>query len=511
MSTSAKPELYRLLPSVDDVLRRQDTDAIVGHFGHDATVEAVRVRLNELRTRIASGEMTEDAIAAAVQDFPAEIERRLRDAMAYSLRPVINATGVILHTNLGRAPLSRDALQHVVEVSQGYSNLEMDLASGARGERDVHVDRLFAKLFASGSSSPPFPKIGERMEHLDREPHISQNQGYLGHPSEYVGHPTDVATIVVNNNAAAVLLTLNALAEGGEVIVSRGELVEIGGSFRIPDVMTKSGAVLREVGTTNRTRVGDYEQAINERTKLLLRVHRSNFEITGFTEQPALEELAGLARKKAIPLMEDLGSGDIFDLRTVGIHGEPTIAASLRAGVDIVTFSGDKLLGGPQAGLITGNRELVAKVRKNPLFRALRVDKMFYAALEATLLPYLREDYDAIPTLRMMRMTEQQIGERGEELMRKLQISAPRLNVEVVKTQSVIGGGSAPGATLPSRALAISSPDFSADDIARRLREWETPIIARVESARVLLDLRTVDAEQDEVVLRAVEQLAISS
>jgi len=275
--------------------------------------------------------------------------------------------------------------------------------------------------------------------------------------------------------------------------------------------MTKSGAVLREVGTTNRTRVGDYEQAINERTKLLLRVHRSNFEITGFTEQPALEELAGLARKKAIPLMEDLGSGDIFDLRTVGIHGEPTIAASLRAGVDIVTFSGDKLLGGPQAGLITGNRELVAKVRKNPLFRALRVDKMFYAALEATLLPYLREDYDAIPTLRMMRMTEQQIGERGEELMRKLQISAPRLNVEVVKTQSVIGGGSAPGATLPSRALAISSPDFSADDIARRLREWETPIIARVESARVLLDLRTVDAEQDEVVLRAVEQLAISS
>jgi L-seryl-tRNA(Ser) seleniumtransferase len=507
VSTSAKPELYRLLPSVDDVLRRQDTDAIVGHFGHDATVEAVRVRLNELRTRIASGEMTEDAIAAAVQDFPAEIERRLRDAMAYSLRPVINATGVILHTNLGRAPLSREALQHVVEVSRGYSNLEMDLGSGVRGERDVHVDRLFAELFAGGGvSNPPVPK--QRMGHTgEAEPHISQNQGYVGHPSEYVGHPTEIATIVVNNNAAAVLLTLNALAEGGEVIVSRGELVEIGGSFRIPDVMAKSGAVLREVGTTNRTRAGDYEQAINERTKLLLRVHRSNFEITGFTEQPSLEELAGLARKKGIQLMEDLGSGDIFDLRTVGVHGEPTIAASLRAGVDIVTFSGDKLLGGPQAGLITGSRELVTKVRKNPLFRALRVDKMFYAALEATLLAYLREDYDAIPALRMMRLTEEQVGDRAEHLMRKLHVSSPRLKVEVVKTQAVIGGGSAPGATLPSRALAISSPDFSADDIARRLRGWETPIIARVEDARVLLDLRTVEAEQDEVVLRAMEQL----
>ena len=220
--------------------------------------------------------------------------------------------------------------------------------------------------------------------------------------------------IVVNNNAAAVLLTLNALAEGGEVIVSRGELVEIGGSFRIPDVMAKSGAVLREVGTTNRTRIADYEQAINERTKLLLRVHRSNFEITGFTEQPSLEELAALGRRRGIPVMEDLGSGDIFDLPSVGVHGEPTIAASLRAGVDVVTFSGDKLLGGPQAGLISGTPELVAKVRKNPLFRALRVDKMFYAALEATLLAYVREDYDAIPALRMMRLTEEQLDERAQ-------------------------------------------------------------------------------------------------
>jgi len=470
VSITAKTELFRLLPSVDDLLRAEAMRAIVAHEGHAATVEAARALLDELRSRIAQGGTTDEELEVVLKDAPLEIERRLRTEMAYALRPVINATGVILHTNLGRAPLCREALQHVEEVSQGYSNLELDLATGERGKRDIHVDRLFARILSG---------IGR-----------------------------EVATIVVNNNAAAVLLTLNALAEGGEVIVSRGELVEIGGSFRIPDVMAKSGAVLREVGTTNRTRIADYEQAINERTKLLLRVHRSNFEITGFTEQPALEELSALARKREVPLMEDLGSGDIFDLTSVGVRGEPTITASLLAGVDVLTFSGDKLLGGPQAGLITGRRELVAKVRANPLFRALRVDKMFYAALEATLLAYLREDYDALPALRMMRLTEEAIGERAEHLMRKLHISSPRLNVGVVATRSVIGGGAAPGATLPTRALAVSSPDLGADAIAQKLREWKTPIIARVEDGRVLLDLRTVEPEQDAVVLKAVESLS---
>src|SRR5271169_3566000 len=470
VNTSDKSELFRRLPSVDELLRHQAIQAITAREGHAATAEAARALLDELRSRIAQGEMTEEQIAGALGEAPHDIERQLHDAMAYSLRQVINATGVILHTNLGRAPLSREALRHVVEVSQVYSNLELDLSTGERGKRDIHADRLFAKL------------LGD------------------------VGR--EVATIVVNNNAAAVLLTLNALAEGGEVIVSRGELVEIGGSFRIPDVMAKSGAVLREVGTTNRTRIADYEQAINERTKLLLRVHRSNFEITGFTEQPALEELSALARKRGVPVMEDLGSGDIFDLTSVGVRGEPTITASLLAGVDVLTFSGDKLLGGPQAGLITGRRELVAKVRANPLFRALRVDKMFYAALEATLLAYLREDYDALPALRMMRLTEEAIGERAERLMRKLHTSSPRLNVGVVATRSVIGGGAAPGATLPTRALAVSSPDLGADAIAQKLREWKTPIIARVEDGRVLLDLRTVEPEQDAVVLKAVESLS---
>ena len=468
MST-LKTELFRLLPSLDELLRGDAMKAVVAREGHAATVAATQELLGELRSRIAGGEMSEEQVIAAVEGAPGEIECRLRKEMAYALRPVINATGVILHTNLGRAPLSREALQHVVEISQGYSNLELDLASGERGKRDVHVDRLFAKVF-----------------------------GGIGR---------EIATIVVNNNAAAVLLTLNALAEGGDVIVSRGELVEIGGSFRIPDVMAKSGAELREVGTTNRTRIADYEQAVNERTKLVLRVHRSNFEITGFTEQPSLEELSALGRKCGIPLMEDLGSGDIFDLPSVGVRGEPTIAASLRVGVDVVTFSGDKLLGGPQAGLITGSRELVAKVRGNPLFRALRVDKMFYAALEATLLAYLREDYDSLPALRMMRLTEETIDERAEQLMRKLHISSPRLNVEVLATRSVIGGGSAPGATLPTRALAVSSAEMGADEIAKKLRTWETPIIARVEDGRVLLDLRTVGPEQDEAMLRAVEGL----
>ncbi len=309
----------------------------------------------------------------------------------------------------------------------------------------------------------------------------------------------------MNNNAAAVLLSLNALAEGGEVVVSRGELVEIGGSFRIPDVMAKSGAVLREVGTTNRTRIADYEAAITDKTKLLLRVHRSNFQIVGFAEQPSLEELVGLGRKRGIPVMEDLGSGDLFDLRQVGVHGEPTILASIRAGVDVITYSGDKLLGGPQAGLISGSRELVKKIRSNPLFRAVRVDKMFYAALEATLLAYLREDYDSIPTLRMMRLDAEELRNRAEHLMRKLHVSCPQLHIEVIESRSVLGGGAAPGSTLPTHVLAITSATMKADAIAEALRGSPTPIIARVDDGRVLMDLRTVTAEEEEIVAAALE------
>ncbi len=471
MTESSKADLFRCLPSVDDLLRRDGLKALSVREGHAATVDAVRATIDDLRARILDGSVDETQLNDLVEDIPCEVERRLRESTACSLRPVINATGVILHTNLGRAPLSAAALKHIVEIAQGYSNIEFDLASGERGKRDAHIDRLFARLL----------NMAER----------------------------EVATIVVNNNAAAVLLSLNALAEDGEVIVSRGELVEIGGSFRIPDVMAKSGAVLREVGTTNRTRIADYEAAISDRTKLLLRVHRSNFQIVGFTEQPSLQELVGLGRKHGIPVMEDLGSGDLYDLHQVGVRGEPTILASVRAGVDVVTYSGDKLLGGPQAGLISGSRELVTKIRRNPLFRAVRVDKMFYAALEATLLAYLREDYDSIPALRMMRLGGEALKSRAEHLMRKLHITCPGLHCEVVESRSVLGGGAAPGSTLPTHVLAVSSATLRADAIAEKLRQWATPIIARVEEDRVLIDLRTVTPEQDEVVAAALEAMEL--
>src|SRR6202020_2835339 len=315
----------------------------------------------------------------AMSHLPHAVASHLSRAMEFSLKPVINATGVVLHTNLGRAPLAEAALKRINEVAGPYSNLDFFIAAGERGKRDVHVERLFSRLL--------------------------NQEGVSG-----------IRTVAVNNCAAAVMLALNTLAEGGEVIVSRGELVEIGGSFRVPDVMAKSGAVLREVGTANRTRVSHYAQAITERTRLLLRVHRSNFEITGFTAQASTAELVALAGKRGIPVMEDLGSGALFDLRSVGITGEQGVLDSLRSGVDIVTYSGDKLLGGPQAGLISGRSELIARMRLNSLFRALRVDKLIYAALEATLLAYIRRDHDAIPTLRMMHLTKEAIGERARKM-----------------------------------------------------------------------------------------------
>ena len=467
MSQSA---LFRLLPSLDELLRLPAIEALVQRRGRSVTIAAARAVLEQLRADITAGKLDEAQLRSRLDELPRTVEQRLRQSLAYSLRPVINATGVILHTNLGRAPLSRAALEHMAEVSLGYSDLEFNLSTGERGQRDVHVDRLFAKLL----------NTAER----------------------------EVSTIVVNNNAAAVLLALNSLAEGGEVLVSRGELVEIGGSFRIPDVMAKSGAVLHEVGTTNRTRIADYEGAITARTKLLLRVHRSNFQIVGFTEQPSLEELVALGRKHNIPVMEDLGSGEIFDLRNVGVRGEPMIADSLRAGVDVVTYSGDKLLGGPQAGIISGDPVLVAKVRANPLFRALRVDKMFYAALEATLLAYLREDYDSIPALRMMRLSEDVLAQRANQIADRLRANCPNLLVEVAESRSVLGGGAAPGSTLPTRVLAVKSENHNADELCAQLRQWETPIIARVEEGRVLLDLRTVEPAQEEAIVAALESVS---
>lgn len=442
--------------------------------------EAARAVLTRLRAEIAAARLDAAAVDLAISGLSGAVERRVRQSLRLSLRTVINATGVILHTNLGRAPLAASALEHARDVSSGYSNLEFDLETGSRGKRDVHVDRLFRKLL---------------------------NEGSAGEMSPATPATSTISTIVVNNNAAAVLLALNTLAEGGEVIVSRGELVEIGGSFRIPDIMSKSNATLREVGTTNRTRVADYESAINEKTRLLLRVHRSNFQITGFTEQPGIEDLAALARKRNVPLMEDLGSGALFDLRTVGISGEPGVLDSLRAGADLVSYSGDKLLGGPQAGMLSGRGDLIARMRANSLFRALRVDKLTYATLEATLLAYVKRGQDAIPALRMMHLSREEIGQRAEAVAAKARSSSRSLKVEIIDGESVIGGGATPSAVLPTQLLAVSREGLTADEISARLRASEPPIIARVEEARVLLDLRTVFPEQEEAVVAALRAL----
>lgn len=440
--------------------------------GQPAVVEAIRGVMVKVREEIASGHLAEEeAVQLVIAGLPDGIARELDRALDFSLKPVINATGVILHTNLGRAPLAQSALKRIVEVAGTYSNLEFDIPAGERGKRDVHVDRLFSRLL--------------------------NQEGVTG-----------VRTVAVNNCAAAVLLALNTLAEGGEVIVSRGELVEIGGSFRIPEVMAKSGAVLREVGTTNRTRVADYEGAINEKTRLLLRVHRSNFAIVGFTEQPELEELTTLGRKHRLPVMEDLGGGALLAMRSLGIN-ESSVMDSLRAGVDLVTYSGDKMLGGPQAGVLSGREELIHKIRANPLFRALRVDKLTYSALEATLMEYVRQNYDAIPFVRMLRLPVEEIRVRAEAICFKLR-SIPRLSTSVVDGESLIGGGSAPTSTLPTHLVAVTVEGLSANEIADRLRGHNPPVVARVEEGRVLLDLRTVFASEDSQIVNALLEIGRS-
>jgi len=458
---STVTELLRQIPSVDELLDGEALRLLEAELGHRVVVQAARSVLQSVREGITKG---------TIKTFrPAGLEESIataaRGLAAYSLGPVINATGVILHTNLGRAPLAARAIEHLGEIAGRYSNLEYDLGEGKRGKRDTHTDRLFGELVGA-----------ER-------------------------------TLVVNNNAAAVFLTLNALAEGGEVVVSRGELIEIGGSFRIPDICAKSGAGLKEVGTTNRTRLGDYTGAINENTKALLRVHPSNFRLVGFAERPELAELAGLAHQHHLPLIEDLGSGCLIDLRPLGIQDEPPVGASLKEGADVVTFSGDKLLGGAQAGLICGKKEYLDRIRRNPLFRALRVDKLTIAALEATIRLYLDGNLDAIPALRMMRMPLEQLAARAASLAAQLGKIAS-VSAQVEEGQSVIGGGSTPGHSLPARLVAVQHDSLSTQAMEAALRRNRPPIIARVERDQLLIDLRTVFDEQDAEIVQAFGRLA---
>jgi L-seryl-tRNA(Ser) seleniumtransferase len=451
---------FRRIPSIEQLRQRQGVRPLEDQFGHAAVVDALRAEAAAMRERLTTGEAPDDIAEAIQQALP----RRLRADNTATLRSVINATGVIVHTNLGRAPLSQAAVQRVAALGRGYTNLEYDLAAGARGYRDVHAERLICRLTGAA------------------------------------------AAVVVNNNAAATLLGLAALAAGREVVVSRGELVEIGGGFRVPDVMAQSGAVLREVGTTNRTRAADYAAAITDRTAAILRVHPSNFRVEGFTERPTLDELVRLGQRFALPVVEDLGSGllDMHHYRDdIGALGdEPSVAASIKAGADLVMFSGDKLLGGPQAGILAGTQATITPIRRHPLMRALRVDKLTYAALEATLEAYAAGQGHTVPVPRMIALTIQSIGERAERLATAL--SAAGYHAQVRDGCSTIGGGSAPGSTIPTKLVALGPSPASADAVEAALRAADPPVIARIEDGAVMLDLRTVIPEDDDVLASQV-------
>src|SRR2546425_1035087 len=463
--SAEQAELLRQIPSVDELLLQPRLAALSKRVERSLVVEVARAVLADLRGRIA-GELAASVVAAlSVEDIEGTIAEWVERILAHSLQPVINATGVILHTNLGRAPLPESVVEEFRRTATQYSNLEYDLEAGARGKRDVHTAELLKRL--TGAE----------------------------------------AAIVVNNCAAAVLVTLAALARGGEVIVSRGELIEIGDGFRIPEIMEQSGAILREVGTTNRTRLADYENAINEKSRLLLRVHPSNFKVTGFTDKPSLDELVTLSQRSGLPLVEDLGSGCLIDLSEHGIS-EPTVRQSVEAGVGLVTFSGDKLLGGPQAGIIAGKKDLIARVRRHPLFRALRVDKLTIAALGATLGAYLRAAWEEVPAMRMIRMTPHELKRRAENFIRELRPELPldEVEIEIADGTSLAGGGSTPSQSLPSKVIRIASARYSPPKLEQRLRRAPAGIavIARVEDERLILDLRTVFPEQDPLLIKTL-------
>jgi L-seryl-tRNA(Ser) seleniumtransferase len=444
--------VLRHLPSIDQLLRRDGLQDLISTAGRDVVRDGLREVLAEMRREITSANGAAKA-PADPEEFAGEIESRLNTRFDQRrqrrTQRVINATGVTLHTNLGRAPLSRRALEAINEAA-GYCNLEYELETGRRGKRGSGLEATLRELTGCQAAA------------------------------------------VVNNCAAAVLITLNTLAEGGEVLISRGELIEIGGSFRIPDVIAKSGARIREVGTTNRTRLSDYEKAVNENTRVILRAHPSNYRIVGFTEKPALEDLAGLARERNLPLFEDLGSGCLVDLNPIGVHDEPTVDHSIRSGCSVVSFSGDKLLGGPQAGIILGEAEVIKRIKSNPLMRALRVDKLTYAALEATVDSYLSgRAIEEIPTLAALYANKETITRRARAFVRRAR-SIGALSLNLLDGHSVVGGGSAPETQLPTTLIGVASERISADEIEKKLRHNHPPVIVRIVEDQVVLDLRTV-------------------
>jgi L-seryl-tRNA(Ser) seleniumtransferase len=480
-NTTSDPDLHRLyslLPSLNDLLLNPRFDAIVQAESHTTVVRSTRAVLLRVKQEIAEGKHTLASLNHRLAGLHRTVAGEINQNKRYSLRRVINATGVILHTNLGRAPLGASALEHMVEIAAGYSNLELDLETGERSRRDVHAEKLLLQLLSIKTSA------------IDEDSADSAR-----------------AAVVVNNCAAATFLALNSLAEGAEVIVSRGELVEIGGGFRIPEILAKSGARMREVGTTNRTRLLDYENAISAETGLILRVHQSNFSIEGFTERPTLQDLVALGKRKNVAVFNDQGTGLVSSLDDLGVRAEPTRLDSFHLGVDLIAASGDKLLGGPQCGLLVGRVDLIDRIRKNPLLRAFRVDKITYAALQGTLMDHVLQK--PVPIVKMLHAPALEILRRCEWIAG--QVCCTDLFAEAVPVLSLIGGGTAPAARLQSSAVSLRHATLPPQALLQTLRRLDPPVIGRVSEDAVLLDLRTVEPEFDAKLVALLRQTAPAS
>lgn len=456
--------LFRMIPAVNDLLMNPGVSRFLADYPRELVVELLNRDLAGIREEIGQEALDEESLLALLEELPSRLAAELEKRESPTLKPVINATGIIIYTNLGRAPVSRKVANELLDTICSYNNLEYDLDLGTRGHRDAHFESRITRVLGCESAS------------------------------------------VCNNAAAALMIILNTLAHGKNVIISRGELVEIGGSFRIPEILEKSGAVLREIGTTNRTFLKDYEKAVDGETGLILKVHTGNYQITGFTNETGIPELAELARSRGIPLVHDAGSGLLFRSPEKCLEREPAIRDSLDAGADIVCFSGDKLLGGPQAGIIVGRREYVARIRKNPLMRTLRIDKVICSILDRTLLEYeLGRENESIPVKKFIALSPDEVKMRAENLASA--IDNDRISVSVSPGFSKSGGGSSPGGEIPTTLVRLESDYLSAASIERYLRSREIPIITRIERDRVLIDLRTVFPEQDQVIASAINQL----
>ncbi|MFQ5928371.1 MAG: L-seryl-tRNA(Sec) selenium transferase [Acidobacteriota bacterium] len=462
---SPESQILQQLPSVSKILQKESVQALINLYSREFVLEGIQECLDQLRAEIRSGQLSEQTLSERIAFLDSTVRSKLEARLSPSLRKVINASGVIIHPTVGRAPLSPTVAEAIEEIATGYSNLEYNLSVGKRGHRDLHFEERICALLGCEAAT------------------------------------------VCNNNAAAVLLILNTLALGKKVLVSRGELIEIGGSFRIPAIMERSGAILKEVGTTNKTKVSDYRDAVDRETALILRVHPSNYKIVGFTHRPQLPELVELARETKIPLAEDVGSGLLFPTSHPFLQEEPSVQAVLADGVDLVSFSGDKLLGGPQAGIIVGKKKLVDTIRRNPLMRACRVDKVTYSALEWTLIQYEKGTYEkTIPVHQMLCADAEEIKARAERVRDLLDSNVFR--IEIKPGYSLIGGGSAPEEQIPTYLLAITSRKRSVNELERGLRESTVPIVARIEDDQLILDLRTVFPEQEDTIISAFAEIA---